>query len=202
MKQGKKVTRIMHETSKKYILIFLICFFFLRAGWATEITAGINFGYRQLDDPGLKEIYGNGYVYSPYLKFTPFKIFSLQASYEGGYKKDSKVGIYNEDSNLEIYGFEISGILHYRIQWFAPYFKFGYGYYSYKQDITSDYVRLKVDHHSSTVSLGAGINIYLYKGLFLSSEIKYVPMKVSPFDIQVDLGGLRYLFGVGFEFGL
>ena len=38
------------------------------------------------------------------------------------------------------------------------------------------------------------------EGLYLSGEVKYVPLKVKPFDEEVDLGGLRYLLGLGYAF--
>jgi hypothetical protein len=36
--------------------------------------------------------------------------------------------------------------------------------------------------------------------LYLGAEVKYVQLKVMPFDIKVDLGGLRYLLGLGLKF--
>ncbi|GAI56629.1 unnamed protein product, partial [marine sediment metagenome] len=50
--------------------------------------------------------------------------------------------------------------------------------------------------------VGTGLNIYLIKGFFFIAEVKHVPLKVKPFDIEKDLSGLRYLLGLGFEFEL
>jgi hypothetical protein len=44
------------------------------------------------------------------------------------------------------------------------------------------------------------MNINLFRGLYLSAEVKSVPLKVRPFDINVDLGGIRILAGIGYQF--
>jgi hypothetical protein len=38
--------------------------------------------------------------------------------------------------------------------------------------------------------------------LFISAEIKHIPLKVQPFEIPVDLGGWRVLAGVGYRISL
>jgi len=58
----------------------------------------------------------------------------------------------------------------------------------------------KVDHKKSTVIIGGGLKFYLIKNLFLAGEVKFVPLKVKPFEEEVDLGGMRYLAGIGFTF--
>ena len=198
----EKMNRTKVKIVKKLITFLLFSVFFIHVGLAIEIDIGLNYGKRQLKDSALKDIYGDGYVFNTYVRLTPHNFFSIEASYEGGYKKDGLVGIYNENSTLEINGWELCGIFHYRFKQFMPYVKFGYGYYTYKQDIDSDFIRFKVDHHKSTYVVGAGLNIYLIKGFFLIAEVKHVPLKVKPFDIEKDLSGLRYLLGLGFEFEL
>jgi hypothetical protein len=46
------------------------------------------------------------------------------------------------------------------------------------------------------------MSIHLFRGLFLTAEVKSVPLRDRPFDINVDLGGIRYLFGIGYQFRL
>jgi hypothetical protein len=71
--------------------------------------------------------------------------------------------------------------------------------------VESVYVgNIKVDETKSAMTVGGGLRFYPLgeRGLFLSGEFKYVPLKVQPYDIEVDLGGFRLLGGVGYSFGL
>lgn len=187
---------------KKRLLVLFYLSGFVCTVYAAEINFGINYGKRQIRDVNLMDVYGDGYVFTPYLRYSLFKWVALEIAYEGGYKESGKVGIYREESTFVIKGWEICGILRYRVKRFVPYLKYGYGYYSYKQDIESEYNRLEVDHHKAAAVLGAGLHIFLLDGLFFSAEIKYVPLKVNPFGIEIDMGGMRYLAGLGFRFDL
>jgi hypothetical protein len=183
---------------KTWILIFSIVLL-AQFNFAGEITLGINFGYRQLKDPDLKAVYGHGFVFNPYLDYFPLSNYGLELAYEGGYKKDAPIGLFREDSTLSISGFQLCGVLRYPIWNLIPYLKCGIGYFSYKQEIESEFTRLKVDHHKWTTILGGGIHFNMYKGLFFTAEVKYIPLKVQPFEIPVDLGGWRLLAGIGFR---
>jgi hypothetical protein len=187
---------------KKVWIFILLVMLLTQANHASDIALGFHLGYRQLKDPDLKEIYGDGFVFSPYVSYFPLPHYGIDLSYEGGYKKDSPIGLFQEDSTLSVSGIQFCGIIRYPIWKILPYFKFGVGYFSYKQDIQSEFVRFKVDHHKWATIVGGGIRVDLYKGLFLTAEVRYVPLKVQPFDIPVDLGGLRYLAGVGFRITL
>ena len=50
--------------------------------------------------------------------------------------------------------------------------------------------------------LAAGLDIDLMKGLYLTGEVKVVPWNVAPYGIEIQLGGMRYLVGVGYRFSL
>jgi len=106
--------------------------------------------------------------------------------------------LYQESTTLKVNGFEAYVGLALRIKCFAPYFRVGYGSYSYKQTIDSPYLaNFKVDGKKSTVTGSAGIKFYPIKNLFLAFEARYVPLKVKPLDEEVDLGGLRLEGGIG-----
>jgi len=168
----------------------------------TDLDLTLKFGTRQVNDANMKEIYGNGFVFLPSVCISVFPNFSVQAAYEGGYKKSGMVGLYQDESTLRISGMEISTILWYRFSSFKPYFQLGGGYYFYRQDVENDFVRFQVDHKKVGFILGGGVDIDLYKGLFLSLGIKYVQLEVQPFDVPVDLSGIRILGGIGWGFKL
>jgi hypothetical protein len=188
---------------KTAILIFLVLMS-VHAGNASWFTLGINGGYRYLNDPVLGEIYGDGYVFEPYIRYSLGSI-NLELAYEGGYKRSGPVGFFQEDSTLSVSGLQLSGIIPiplFRIRNVKTYFKLGIAYYFYKQDIDSEFVRQQVDHSKWTTVIGGGLNINLLRGLFLTAEVKSVPLRVNPFAIAVDLSGIRILFGIGYQFWL
>jgi hypothetical protein len=190
---------------KKLTICVFLMFLSVQAGIAAQFALGLNAGYRYLDDPFLGEIYGDGYVFEPYIRYAPSSSFALELAYEGGYKKSAPVGLFQENSTLTVDGFQLSGIVRVpflRIRNVSTYFKLGIGYYFYKQDIDSEFVRQQVDHHKWTTIIGGGMNIHLFRGLFLTAEVKSIPLRVKPFEINVDLGGIRILFGIGYQFWL
>ena len=188
---------------RNFIIIFLFLFMVRiipAAGSDLELT--LKYGIRQVNDANIKEIYGNGHVFLPAVRVSVFPNFSIQASYEGGYKKSGMVGLYQNESTLQISGLEISTILWYRFSSFKPSVQLGGGYYFYRQDVDNDFVRFQVDHKKVGFILGGGLDIDLYKGLFFSLGIKYVQLEVQPFDVPVDLSGIRILGGIGWGFKL
>lgn len=190
---------------KKLTFCVFLMFLSVQMGSTAQFAFGLNAGYRYLDDPTLGEIYGDGYVYEPYIRYSLSYSFGLELSYEGGYKKSAPIGLFEENSTLSVSGLQLSGIVQVpflRIRNVSTYFKLGIGYYFYKQDIDSEFIRRQVDHNKWTTVIGGGMNIHLFRGLFLTAEVKSIPLRVKPFEINVDLGGIRILFGIGYQFWL
>jgi hypothetical protein len=51
--------------------------------------------------------------------------------------------------------------------------------------------------------MGGGLSFFLLSNsLCLNAEFKHVPLKVKPFDIEVDLSGIRFMVGIGYRFAL
>ena len=190
------------RVSRKLLALLVLVLFFNPVLQAFDIIGGLNFGRRWIDDPDMKDIYGQGYVFQPFLRYNYTNLLAIEVAYEGGYKGDGRIGLFQEESTLSVTGWELSGILYYRINNFVPFIKFGVGFYGYKQDIASEFVRFKVDHHEITYILGGGMNVFLNNSIFLNTEIKYLPLKVKPFDREVDLSGMRVMLGLGFRFAL
>jgi hypothetical protein len=191
------------KMKKSVILIFLV-FLFVQVGNAKWFTLGLNAGYRYLDDLAMGEIYGDGYFFEPYIRYS-LGMLNLELSFEGGYKKSGPIGFFQEDSTLSVTGLQLSGIVPIpilRIRNLSTYFKLGIAYYFYKQDIDSEFVRQQVDHTKWTTVIGGGMSLRLLRGLFLTAEVKSIPLRVRPFDINVNLGGMRILFGIGYQFWL
>ncbi len=196
---------LIKKLTQKSVLLASLVFLFFQAGNSAQFSLGLNAGYRYLNDIALGEIYGDGYVYEPYIRYSLSFSYGVELSYEGGYKKSAPIGLFQEDSTLSVSGLQLAGIVRVpilRIRKVSTYFKLGIGYYFYKQDIDSEFVRQKVDHRKWTTIIGAGMNLSLFRGLYLTAEVKSVPLRVRPFDINVDLGGIRILFGIGYHFWL
>jgi hypothetical protein len=190
---------------KKSIIFISLVFLSVQISNASWFTLGLNGGYRYLDDLTLGEIYGDGYVYEPYIRYSFERSLSLELSYEGGYKRSGPVGLFQEDSTLSVTGLQLAGIVPVpilRIRNLTTYFKIGIAYYFYKQDIDSEFVRQKVDHTKWTTVIGGGMSLHLFRGLFLTAEVKSIPLRVKPFGIDVNLSGIRILFGICYQFWL
>lgn len=194
-----------HPLSRLLLKSCILLFVYLvsiHSAQGADITLGLKFGYRELKDSHLAGIYGSGTVFVPHARLALSRYVSVEAAYEGGYTKSGLVGIYREPSTLNITGWEMSGLLGYPIKGVVPYLKLGLGYFHYRQDIDSPFVRLKVDHHHAATLAGAGTDIRLSRRLAVSAEVQYVPLKVKPYDIEVDLGGLRLLVGFSYQITL
>jgi hypothetical protein len=173
---------------------------FTQTSQATQFSLGINYGFRHVEDGVIQSTYGNSTVYAPYLRMTPLRNIGIEVAYEGGYKKSGTVGIYEENSTLSVTGWEFSGILYLPIRPLMGYLKLGMAYYSYKQDIESDFIQIPVDHKKWTNVFGVGAFLTVTRGLYLSVEVKTVPLRVMPFDREVDLSGIRVVGGIGYSF--
>jgi len=167
-----------------------------------DILLGVGAGYRQLKDPDIGAVYGGGWVFLPSIRAFPFDHYGLEFSLEEGYRKHAPIGLFRENSTLSIRGARLCAVFRHPVWKLVPSFKFGAGYFRYRQDIKSEYVRRKVDHHRWTTVVSGRIAVCLYRRIFLSLEVEYVPLKVQPFEIPVDLGGVRLLAGVGFALSL
>lgn len=187
---------------KKYKLFLFFMFFTLNISSAIDLDFGLSVGNRQFNDSVIKNTYGSAMIYTPFVKVRFSKWLGISASYETGYKGTGNVGLYDEESVFKIGGISISVIAQYRIKLVEPYIKLGFGKYNYKQKIDSEYVKHQVDHSKITAILGAGVNIHVFKGFFVSPEFAYVPLKVKPFDAEVDLSALLFMVGIGYQLNL
>ena len=184
----------------KLTILLIFMALFTQGIQASHLGFGLRYGLRKVADVVVKDVYGEGYVYNPYIRWMPHPVFAFEVAYEGGYKKEAPIGIFDENSILSVTGWEVCLVLHYRIQRFDPYVRFGYANYHYKQEIDSEFVRQKVDHRVASSVIAGGLNVELIKGLNVGAEVKYAPLKVQPFDVEVDLSGIRYLFSLSYFF--
>ena len=168
---------------------------------AMSITGGVFYGLRSINNSDIKDVYGNGNVYIPHLSIVVWKGLFFGASYEGGYSRTGKIGIYEEDASLDITGFDFYIGYEFKTKYVTPYIKVGGASFSYKQTISSSYIGdIKVNENKMTISFCGGIKFYPLKNVFLAAEVKYIPLKVKPYEDEVDLSGFRILGGIGFSF--
>jgi len=181
-------------------IIFAVLFLSTGANqFAAQFSAGILYGPRTINDQEIKNAYGKGTVFFPYFQIDIVKGIILGMGYEGGYARTASLGLYHEKGTLDIEGYEIFVGYQLKIKSVSPYVKLGYNLFSYKQTIASPFLEeFKVHHQKTAVSFGGGLKIFIMRFLYVSSEVRYVPLKVKPFDIEVDLGGFRFLGGIGF----
>ena len=166
---------------------------------AWDVTAGFLAGPRTASDETVNRIYGSGTVYSPFLAVGLWRGFRVGASYEGGYSRTGVIGLYDEATTLKVSGVEVFAGYWLKLDLVALYLRGGWGNYSYFQTVQSPMARnYPVDARGQAVVAAAGVNVYLLERLYLCGEIKYVPLKVKPYENEVDLSGWRYLVGIGY----
>jgi opacity protein-like surface antigen len=186
----------------KKLALALVVTFVLAApvSGATRWQAGLYGGLRTIKDETLRSVYGGGFIYTPFVSYRISKKLWIGAEYEGGYAKESKIGLFAEESRLAVQG------VHAFIQYgrdkgkIRPYLKVGAGFFRFNMDIDSPYVRAS-NFSSSDISIlvGGGARIMLTRKIFGAAEIKYAALWADPFDDMVDLGGIRFLAGLGLE---
>ncbi len=168
---------------------------------AVRFEAGVLGGTRTMSHAEIKAVYGNGMVYYPYAAVYAWKGLFVGAGYEGGYSRKGTIGIYGEPTTLRVGGFEAFVGYAIEVGTVAPYLKAGYARFSYKQTIDSPFIGDRAANASAWApTVGGGLKLFLSGSLFAAGEIRYVPLKVKPFETEVDLGGMRYTAGFGLKF--
>ena len=182
-------------------LAFLLVIASASAEALVRFEVGGLIGTRTVNSALIRDVYGTGTFLYPYVTIHPWRGLFIGAGYEGGSTRSGKIGIYSEATTLRISGFEIFAGYEIPVGMIVPFLKAGYASYSYKQFIDSEFVEPnQVDASKGTFVLGGGLKAFMSGAFYLSGEIRLVPLKVQPFDTEVDLGGLRYAAGIGVKF--
>jgi hypothetical protein len=166
---------------------------------AVTLDIGVFYSSLGITDAGIQDVYGNGFVYFPYLAVNVWKGLCFGLGDEGGYDREGKVGLYQESTGFKIAGMELFAAYRLELGKLSPYLKLGFGSYAYQQIVNGV---ATVDDNKSGPSLAAGIRFYPNKWLFLAAEAKYVFLPVMPIDQKVDLSGMRLGAGIGCTFNL
>ncbi len=193
--------------NRKNITILLTAILLILSGTNQLISAdkltfdfGCTFGLRTLNNSDLKQIYGNGINIYPSLNLNMHGLI-IGIAYEAGFKREGVIGIYQEQASLSVSGPEFFLGYELNLGKFAPYIKAGYGLYSYNQKISSEYLAdFPVKGSKGGIYFGGGFKIFPTGKLFISAEARYNQVKVKPYDVEVDVGGLKLNGGIGFRF--
>lgn len=187
---------------KKLIVLLFIISFSFQFSQAAGLGAGINAGILKFKKEDTKNLYTSKFIYNPYLKLIIHRGLAIELSYEAGYNKKILNITDGEDSTLKITGINICAVYRFPIIKIIPYLKVGYARYNFKQDIESNTAHYQLEDHKSTIIIGGGVNLGLLAGFYLNAEITYTPLKIKPFDQEMDYKGMRFLAGVGWQFNL
>jgi hypothetical protein len=158
------------------------------------------YGMRTVASDEIRGVYGNGYVFYPAVSVTLPKGFYVGAGYEGGYSRSGLIGIFEDPTRLKVSGAEAFAGYELKTRAVRLYAKAGLGFYRYKQSIDFPGLPYEIDGRKSAPLAALGARLFAFKGLFVITELKYVSMKVRPVDVEVDLGGIRLLGGLGYRF--
>ena len=168
---------------------------------AIRLEIGILGGTRTVNEAAIKAVYGNGVAFYPYFAVHPLGGLFVGAGYEAGYSREGTIGIYEEPTTLRVVGAEVFAGFQIQARNVSPYVKLGYARYSYRQTIDSPRIGdIAAVGNKWGPTFGGGLKISLSGAVFLGGEIRFVPLKVKPFEDEVDLGGMRYTAGLGPKF--
>jgi opacity protein-like surface antigen len=185
---------------KKKLTLIILCLSLPAIAQAVVIDLGFQGGYRMVNSADIREVYGNGICYFPNVNVIIFKRFIAGAGYEFGYSRSGKIGIYQDDTSLKVSGMEVLLGYQHPLKFITPYLVAGLGSFAYQQTVDSPLVK-DVDSSKLTFFIAGGVKFYPIRSLFISGEIKFVPLSVKPYDEEVDLGGIRFMAGLGYSFG-
>jgi hypothetical protein len=175
------------------------------ASWSGAITIrpGLWYGPQKIQDAKIRSVYGEQSIYLPYLEVQVWKGLMAGAGYELGYDREGKIGLDQLPTSLRMGGWDLFLGYEHRLNKFAVFAKAGLGFYFYKQTITGlDVSGYAVDQSKTTITFTGGMKFYPTRVFFLAAEVRYVPLKVKPFETEVDLGGFRYMAGLGLAFDI
>ena len=185
---------------KRFLATIVIAAWTAIPAGAVLFDIGGLYGLRTVSDSDIKSTYGSGLVYYPFVHFV-YKGLLVGGGYEGGYKKEGRIGLFDEKTTLQVQGFEVFVGYQVALGPVTPYIKAGYASFSYKQTIDNPALSgFKVDHKASTFTVGGGLKVRPIPNLFIIAEGRFVPLKVKPYDDEVDLGGFRLQGGFGISF--
>ena len=163
--------------------------------------AGLTCGYRTIKDKSLRRIYGNGFVYIPYVSLAVSKSLRVGAEYELGYVKKANIGLFEDPSTLKVGGGHLFLQYGERTGRFQPFLKVGLGLFAYQFDVQiPSQPALRVAETDISFFIGGGLRVAVMKHLIGTSELKYAALWVDSYDDKVDLGGIKILLGIGYEF--
>jgi hypothetical protein len=168
---------------------------------AITIRPGLFYGLRKIEDAKIKAAYKEGSVFLPYIELGFWKGLMVGAAYETAEASYGNLGIHQVPATFQLSGLDFYLGYEFEIGKLALFVKAGYGVYYYKQTVDYAYVQdYKVDYRQGAIIGTAGLKFYPGKSLFFSAAVKYVSLKVKPYDSEVNLSGFRYLAGLGLSF--
>jgi hypothetical protein len=186
---------------RNLLALFLIGFILAPAAQAVEVRLSFQAGPRSIKNAEIKDVYGEGNCYLPSVSVIVWKGLFAGAGLELAAKRSGTIGEYAEPTTFRMTGVQAFVGYELALKWIKPYVLAGYGVFSYEQTVES-LASLPVKETKGALFFAGGVRVDIWKGLFISAEAKYVPLKVQPYDVEVDLGGLRLMGGIGWSFGI
>jgi len=188
---------------KKLFLMISVIVFVVSYSFPAVLNSGVSIGFGSVSDSGLRDVYGSGFVFNPYLGVEISDGFFLGLGYEGGYKQEGDIGIYKENATLQVSGFQLFGEYRIKAKKIVPFLKLGYGFYKVKNSFKSESLKkYAFSEKASGIILGGGVHFPLTEKFSLTGELDYIILKVKPFDRSVNVGGIRVLIGLVVNFNI
>ncbi len=184
---------------RKPLPLFLGVLALAVAASASRWEGGMLYGTRGLKNADLRGIFGGGASYSLFVAARISEGGWVGISYEGGFDREARVGLFGDLFQLNVVGVEVFYRREWKVGAFSPYVKIGPGIASYKIHIDSPFLTAyNVKGNDISFAIAFGLKALVLQRIFLAGELKYGVLWIDPYDDKVDLGGFRAQIGVGF----
>jgi len=172
---------------------------------AAALRLGLYYGPQTINEAKIDSAYleGRKSVFSPCFEAEIWKGLTIGAGTEFGYDRRGRLGPEQSPATLGMSGWNVFLGYEIHLKQVGIFVHGGYVRASYRQTIDNpELSAFPVDQKKNSFFGSAGLKLYPLRFLYLSLKCTYVPLKVKPYDIEVDLGGFRFQGGLGFSLNL
>jgi hypothetical protein len=163
------------------------------------VQAQLTYGSRQIRDGRIKSVFGKSPVVGFSLQAHLGKHLFAGVDFEHADRMSGIIGAYLNPAEFQMRGLDIFGGLEYGAKLVSVYAKAGLGFYDYHLSIQNN--PFTAAYPVNRVDLGGmaavGVQFFPISKSFLVGEVKYVYLRVKPYEDRVDLSGLRLSAGFG-----
>lgn len=170
-----------------------------------DMSIGFNMGYFFFQDSAFQDLYSKSALfYRGEMSFTlPLVINNIDVwTAVTHFKKNGKTSLYAEDLSFSFTSFSIALRYLREISIFTPFVGGGIDYISYKETFPANFIVPSMGGSDLGFHFQGGVYVRVTPYLSGKLQIRYLTSKTTENNLDVNLGGVEYAFGLIFHFDL